>query len=169
MEPFDRTDELHLTAAEGWLELGNAFEAAAEWDQLSPVAQQHPSALELRWQILARLGDWDCAARVAENLVRAAPDNSAGWLHRAYALRRATDGGLEQAWLALHPAAEKFPEEPVIAYNLACYATQLGRLDEGWEWLLRSLQISKDPQRVRRMALKDADLQLLWPRIQGLS
>ncbi len=53
----------------------------------------------------------------------------AGWLHRAYALRRVANGGLPQAWDALLPAAEKFPGEPVIAYNLSCYACQMQQLD----------------------------------------
>lgn len=168
MEPLDRTDEIHLSAAEGWFELGNAFEASAEWDLLSPSGRRHPNALEVRWQILARLGDWATAVQVADELVTQAPDSCNGWLHRAYAIRRAPRGGLEKAWEALHPAAEKFPDKDLIAYNLACYATQLGRLDEGWEWFLRAQQIGKDARLMRQMALKDDDLKPLWVRIRGL-
>jgi tetratricopeptide (TPR) repeat protein len=152
----------------GWFELGNPAEAAAEWDRLSPDARQHPHALEVRWQILRSLGEWDTAVDLAEDMVARTPDSCAGWLHRAYALRRASQGGLEKAWAALYPAAEKFPEEDIVAYNLACYATQMGRLDEGWEWFLRALQISSDPPRVRQMALRDDDLQPLWERVRGL-
>lgn len=168
MEPLNPPDTHHLSAVEGWLELGNPREAVAEWDRLSPMARHHPAALELRWQILACQQDWDTAVEVADELVTLAPDTPAGWLHRAYALRRASTGGLTQAWDALHPAADHFPEQDIIAYNLACYATQLGRLDEGWEWYLRALQISSDTRRVRRMALIDRDLEPLWDRIRGL-
>jgi tetratricopeptide (TPR) repeat protein len=168
MSDFDHTDQHYLLAAEGWLELGNAYEAHAEWERLSPAAKEHVAALELRWQILARLGQWDTAVEVAEKLVASAPELCAGWLHRAFALRRATGGGLERAWSALRPAADHFPEEDLVAYNLACYATQMGRLDEGWEWFLRAVQITDDSRRLRRMGLKDADLKPLWPRIRGL-
>lgn len=168
MQPLEAPDPHYLSAAEGWLGLGNPKEAAAEWDRLSPDGQRHPAALEIRWQIFARVADWDGALEVARALVVAAPDECVGWLHRAYALRRATTGGLEQAWDALHPAADKFPEEDVVAYNLACYATQLGRPDEGWEWYLRAVQISGDGKRVKAMALRDDDLKPLWERIQAL-
>lgn len=168
MQPLDAPDRHHLAAAEGWFELGNPEESALEWERLSPVGRRHPAALEVRWQLLARAGDWDGAAGVADQLVAGAPDVSVGWLHRAYALRRAREGGLERAWAALRPAAERFPEEDIIAYNLACYATQLGRPDEGWEWFLRAMQISGDPKRVRRMGLMDDDLAPLRDRIRGL-
>lgn len=169
MEPLEPFDAHSLSAAEGWLELGNLTEANREWDRLSAEARRHPAALEVRWQLMARIGDWDEAVQVAESLVNRVPDVSVGWLHRAYALRRATYGGLEQAWQSLHPAADRFPEEEIIAYNLACYATQLGRMDDGWEWYLRASQISSDARRTRRMALLDDDLKPLWDRIRGLA
>lgn len=168
MQQLDTPDRHYLAAAEGWFELGNPKEAELEWKRLSASARRHPAALELRWQILACQGDWDRAVKVAEDLVSRAPELCSGWLHRAYALRRASKGGLELAWEALHPAAEQFPEEDIVAYNLACYATQMGRTDEGWEWFLRAMQISSRPSAVREMGLKDKDLLPLWTRIRGL-
>ncbi len=168
MSLLDPPDRHHLLAAEGWCELGNPAEAELEWDRLSEKAQAHPAALELRWQILSRLEDWERAVGAAEQLITCAPHVCSGWLHRAYALRRAASGGLKRAWDALHPAAEQFPEEEVVAYNLACYATQMGRADEGWEWFLRALQISSSTADLRKMALKDDDLRPLWERIRGL-
>lgn len=168
MDPIDPTDTRRLSAAEGWLELGNAFEARAEWDALSPVAQEQPAALDLRWQILARIGDWTEAAQVAERLVLRAPDLSAGWLHRSYAVRRAPHGGLQQAWNVLLPAAQKFPKDETVAYNLACYATQLGRPEDGWSWFLKALDITQDSSRLRAMALRDGDLRPLWDQIRDL-
>lgn len=166
MQPLEPPDNHHLAAAEGWLELGDPREAATEWNRLAPGARHHPAALELRWQILARLEHWPQAVLAADELVALEPESPAGWLHRAYALRRSPAGGLQQAWEALHPAADLFPEEPIVAYNLACYATQLGQLDDGWEWFLRALQIAPDTRAVRRMALADEDLKPLWDRIR---
>lgn len=165
MEPPDRH---YVLAAEGWLELGNLAEAVREWEGLSSEGRVHPAALQVRWHILAHGEAWDEALRVAEDLVRRAPEVCAGWLHRAYAMRRCSGGGLQQAWEVLHPAADRFPEEEIVAYNLACYATQLGREDEGWEWFLRASQVSRNAGRLRVMALRDADLQPLWERIRGM-
>jgi len=155
-------------ATEGWLELGLPTEAAAEWARLSPAARHLPAAIDLRWQIAAALKDWDHGVELGEQLIALAPDSADGWLRRAYALRRSARGGLEPAWNVLHPAADQFPEEETIAYNLACYATQLGRLDEGWEWFLRALVITRDSTALRRLGLSDADLKPLWDRIRGL-
>lgn len=168
LAPIAPPDSHYLVAVEGWLELGNPREAAAEWERLSPEGRRHPAALERRWQILARLEAWDAAVETAIHLTAAVPHLAAGWLHHAYALRRATHGGLPAAWEVLHAAAERFPDEDVVAYNLACYATQLGRPDEGWEWFLRALQISENAGTVRHMGLHDPDLEKLWSRIRGL-
>lgn len=161
-------DTHHYSAAEGWLELGLPKDASEEWNRLSPAARLHPAALELRWRICIELQDWDRGVEIGDELIVLLPDSAAGWLHRAYAMRRATRGGLQNAWDALHPAADKFPQDETVAYNLSCYATQLGRLDEGWEWFLRALMISKDSGRVRRFGLRDDDLRPLWERIRGL-
>ncbi|MBX3748122.1 MAG: tetratricopeptide repeat protein [Verrucomicrobiae bacterium] len=168
MQALQPPDHHHLAAAEGWFELGNDFEAAAEWDRLSSTARQHPAALELRWHIAARRQDWEHALALAGELVARAPGLPVGWLHRAYAFRRTPQGGLQAAWDALLPAAQHFPEERLIAYNLACYAACLGRLDDAWEWFLRASQIAGDARTLRQLALKDPDLEPLWPRIRGL-
>ena len=168
LPPLPPPDSHFLIAVEGWLELGDPREAAAEWNRLSEEGRRHPAALERRWQILARQEAWDEAVGAAEELVALLPGLAAGWLHHAYALRRARRGGLNAAWNVLHAAAEKFPTEDVIAYNLACYATQLGRPDEGWEWFLRAQQISDDAVAIRQMGLRDQDLEPLWPRIREL-
>lgn len=168
MQPIQPPDTMILAACEGWLELGNPAEAALEWEQLSRSAKDHPAALELRWHLLARSEQWADAVLVGDALVACAPESCAGWLHRAYAVRRAPDGGLAQAWEVLRPAADLFPTEETVAYNLSCYATQLARPDEGWEWFLRALQISSDPERLKRMGKRDEDLLPLRERIQAL-
>ncbi|MGH7994316.1 MAG: hypothetical protein ACREDQ_12415, partial [Limisphaerales bacterium] len=115
-------DSHHLDAAVGWLGLGCLAEARAELDLISAAQQNHPAVLEARWTICAHEKRWAEALEIAQTELAAAPDDASGWLHRAYALRRVPDGGLSRAWEALLPATEKFPREPVIAYNLSCYA-----------------------------------------------
>jgi len=71
------------------------------------------------------------------------------------------------AWDALLPAAEKFPAEPVIAYNLSCYACQMQQLDLARTWLKRAVVAGKK-EAIKKMALADDDLQPLWPEIKEL-
>jgi tetratricopeptide (TPR) repeat protein len=156
-----------LSAAIGWLELGNPAEARAELDKVSSAYQRHPDVLEVRWMLCAEQRDWPAALSAARAILQAAPDRSSGWLHQAYALRRVSDGGVEKAWDALLPAFEKFPKEPVIAYNLACYGCQMNRLTEAQAWLKRALKIG-GKEKIKEMALRDSDLEPLWEEIRSL-
>ncbi len=160
-------DAHHLNAALGWLGLGCANEARAELENISAANQLHPAVLEVRWTLCAHEQRWADALTIAELELKSAPEDSAGWLHRAYALRRVRAGGLTQAWDALLPAAAKFPTEPVIAYNLSCYACQLQQLDLARTWLHRALNVGKKDV-LKKMALADDDLQPLWPEIKTL-
>jgi len=168
MLKIEPPDTHALSAALGWLELGNAREALAELDTISADNHLHPAVLEVRWAALAEMKQWDRALEIADELVRVLPRKAGGWLHRAYALRRAPQGGLPQAWAALLPAAEKFPQEFLIAFNLACYACQMEQYDEARRWLKRASEIS-DKAKVKEMALADSDLEPLWPEIRAQS
>lgn len=165
---LDPADRHVLSAVQGWLLLGLPEEAAAEWSRLTPPGRVTPAGLHLRWQTLAALRDWEQALRAADELVMRHDDDPAGRLFQAYALRRVPGGGLEHAWRVLHAAAAKFPEVDVIAYNLACYAAQLGRADDAWEWYLRAIQLTGDHAALAAVALADDDLEPLWPRIREL-
>jgi len=167
MNPIEPPDSHRLLAASGWLDLGCAADALKELDGLSAKHLRHPDALELRWLIQAELKDWTAALETAVQLVETAPNRPAGWLHRAYALRRVPKGGLQLAWDCLLPAQGEFPKEPVIPYNLSCYACQMGRLDESRKWLKLALQEDKNDV-IRTMALKDEDLRKLWDEIREM-
>jgi len=160
-------DTHFLTAAVGWLELGNVAEAGTELERVAPALRDHPEVLEVRWLIHAQEKNWEAGVAVAQKLVEVAPQRFSGWLHRAYALRRAKGGGLGAASDALLPAVEKFPGEPTVPYNLACYACQKGLLAEAREWLQRAVKIA-GRENIRSMALNDEDLQQLWEEIKGM-
>jgi len=166
MEPLGPPESHFLSAAIGWIGLGNLAEAEAELGQIGPALQQHPDVLEVRWSLLAQQQKWDEAVQVARWLLHAAPERPTGWIHQAYALRRATHGGLDQAWAVLLPAFDKFPKESIIAYNLACYACQMGRLDDARTWLKRAFALAHKDE-IRRQALADLDLQPLWAELRG--
>lgn len=165
---LDPADRHVLSAMQGWLLLGLPGEAEDEWTRLTPAGRAFREALHLRWQTCAARCDWAGGLAVADELEARHPDDPAAPLFQAYALRRVAGGGLPRAWLVLHAAAEKFPEVDTIAYNLACYAAQLGRPDEGWEWYLRATQLTGDHAALTALALRDDDLRPLWPRIREL-
>ncbi len=167
MEPLEPPETHYLSGALGWLGLGNIAEAKAELGRIAPARQNHPDVLEARWQICAEEKHWEQGLQIARALIHAAPERVTGWLHQAYALRRTTGGGLQDAWDVLLPVSDKFPEEPIVSYNLACYACQLNQLDSARGWLRRAVALAgKDA--IRRMALEDSDLQPLWAEIKQI-
>ena len=173
MSPNPETPELHppdthhFSSAIGWLELGVPAEADAELQRISAPCQNHPDVLELSWQICVARKHWETALQVAESLIQHAPESATGWVHRAYALRRAKGGGLEKAWEALFPTFSKFPKMPIIPYNLACYAAQFGRLADAWDWLHKAVEAGERVEIIKRMALADSDLKALWDRVRA--
>jgi tetratricopeptide (TPR) repeat protein len=167
MPKLEPPQSYHLSAALGWLELGNCGEARAELDQLAEQWRDHPDVLELIWASSARGEQWEFALDIANQLVEKAPRRASGWLHRAYALRRAKGGGVEAAWNALLPAYKQFTDEATIPYNLSCYACQMRKLDEARTWLDLAVKAGGRKQ-IKAMALKDEDLEPLWPEIRRL-
>lgn len=159
-------DYHRVNAALGWLGLKCPAEARAELDAIAATQQSHPAVLEARWLLCSHEQLWSDALAVADRELATAPDEAGGWLHRAYALRRVAGGGLTKAWEALLPAADKFPGEPVIPYNLACYACQLGDPGSARDWLQRAVSAG-GRETIKKMALADEDLKAMWPEIDG--
>jgi len=166
VHPLEPPDTHLISAAIGWIGLGNIDEALSELSQISPAQQSHPDVLEVRWQLYAEQKQWDKALQVARGLMATAPERSSGWLHQAYALRRVPDGGVKQAWQALLPAFDKFPKEAIIAYNLSCYACQMKQLEAARVWLKRAVFLG-GKEKFKRMALEDVDLKPLWDEIRS--
>jgi tetratricopeptide (TPR) repeat protein len=157
-------DVFCVNAAMGWLELGNPKEALSELQQISPMYASHPDVLEVKWHIWARMDRWDCSLPIAKTICEVAPDRPQGWLHQAVSLYRLKK--TEEAWNLLLPMADKFPQSWVIPYDLACYACQLGKLEEGRAWLRKAFRLG-EAEEVRSAALSDPDLEQLWPEIES--
>jgi hypothetical protein len=163
--PVEPPDSHHLSSAIGWLELGNHLEANLDLQKIKPLLRTHPDVMEVRWRIYAKAKWWEACVDLSNALVRLAPERSSGWIYRAYGLRRTK--GLLAAWMSLLPGAEKFQNEWLIAYHLACYSCQLGNLDGARKWLAVAVQ-KGDKQQVKKQALADQDLKALWPEIRDL-
>ena len=84
------------------------------------------------------------------------PDEPSWPIALAYAIRRSR--GLVFANELLQQAGEKFPNCGTIHFNLACYAAQLGQLDEARQRLGRAIQLDKG---FAAMAKTDPDLEAI--------
>jgi len=165
--PLPPPHQHRLNAVEGWLALGLPEEARSELDALPENLRRESAVLDAEFAVHAHQGDWQAAFETTGRHMQWHPDDSGAWIHRSYAARRRPGGGLGEAFDLLLPAADRFPMEGVIPYNLACYCAQQNQPDEAWRWLLRAAQIS-GAERIRRMASKDPDLQALRARLASL-
>jgi tetratricopeptide (TPR) repeat protein len=152
-------DSHYLSAAQGWLELGNHVEAAAELEKVPPALRAHPDVIEVRAAIHARAARWRECIEASSALIRYAPKRPAGWIHRSYALHELKR--TLEAFDALLPAVERFPGEWIIPYNLACYCSRLGRLEEARIWLEKAFKLG-DRKQLQPLAVTDPDLKMLW-------
>ena len=75
----------------------------------------------------------------------------------AYATRRAES--IQAAKDILLDAEPKFPKEPAIKYNLACYFCQMGDIQNARNYLRKAFEIDLN---WRIAALEDEDLKPLW-------
>ena len=90
MKPLEPPDSHHLSAAVGWLGLGNVAEAGAELEKIAPQFHSHPDVLTVQFDIHAATGKWDAAAEIAGTLTQLEPEEPGTWVSLAYATRRKT-------------------------------------------------------------------------------
>jgi|HubBroStandDraft_2_1064218.scaffolds.fasta_scaffold667285_2 Flp pilus assembly protein TadD len=167
MQPLEPPDSHFVSAALGWLELGNWREAAAELEAVAPAMSQHPAVVRLRYEIHAKAGHWELATQDALILAKAVPDEPSTWTQLAYATRRKPGGGIPPAKAILAAAHKRFPGEALIAYNLACYECQLGNLPQARVLLREAFQL-ENRAIIKQMSLSDPDLEPLRQEIEKM-
>jgi tetratricopeptide (TPR) repeat protein len=147
------------------LSLSHTAEAAV----LSSVAKTTPEDKTRNEVLGARVGiymaakKWNMAAAVASHLVKVDPGTAGWWISLAYALRRTES--VEKAEAILLRAQTIHPKVAMIAFNLACYASVTGRIEDAKARLRHAIELDKD---IRELALDDEDLKPLWNWIASL-
>jgi predicted Zn-dependent protease len=164
MDALEPPASLYLDAARGWYLLGCLKEALEDLQQIPPELQVHPDVLEVRFAICAKARKWIVCMEIAAAMLDLAPERPTTWINSALTLHELKQ--TEDAWEALASVQDRFPDVPGIAYNLACYACKLGRLDESRHQLQRAMK--SGGAEFHRMALENDDLQPLWIEIKAM-
>jgi len=163
MKEFGPPDMFHLRAASGWLELGNHLEANEELEKIEPKLRAHPDVLEIRWQIYAKEKKWEACVDISLAVMKTAPDRPEGWIHHSFALHELKR--TQEAFDNLLSVADKFLDGWTIPYNLACYCSQLGRIEEARSWFKKA--VAMDDKQVAKIGIDDPDLKPLWDSMGG--
>lgn len=156
--PISFEDQRHLNAAEGYASLGMFAEADAELNEVALEIRRLPEYLGVRLSCFVALKAWGEAGAVARTLSEMQPNEAQWFISLAYATRRAQS--IEAARAILLEASIRFPKEPIIPYNLACYDCQLGDLAAARVFFRAALKM--EPKTIWRMAQEDDDLKPLW-------
>lgn len=164
MSPLSHPDNHHLEAAEGWLGLGDWQEASIELNEIQPSLQNHPSVLEVRYKIHAAAKQWDLALAVAQAVQQRLPDELWGHFYAAYAEHELKLTAA--AYQTLKAVVMRYPKDYLIRYNLACYACQLGNLEEAQQWFQQAGALT-DKRDLVKQACEDPDLKPLWARFRS--
>jgi Flp pilus assembly protein TadD len=153
----------HVLASSGYLELGMFDAAALVLEEIAPEDENRTEVLGMRVQLYMAAKKWDMAAAVASHLVKVDLGTAGWWISLAYALRRTES--VEKAEAILLRAQAIHPKVAMVAFNLACYASVAGRMEEAKERLRHAIELDKE---ARKLALEDEDLKPLWDWIGGL-
>jgi len=127
--------------------------------------RSHPDVLRVRYGIYSKAKKWELAAEVARAVSEILPTESWGFVQYAFALHELKR--TKEAQAVLLPSADKFPDEYLISYNLACYCCQLGQLKDSMRWLGNAID-KAGKKEIRLMALDDPDLEPLWIEISEI-
>ena len=130
------------------------------WDELEEIPAEERGesvVLRMRVEIYRTLGKWYEMTEIAAHLVKVDPGQPDHWMSLAWAQRRSM--GIPEAEMTLLAAAERFPQEATIHFNLACYACKQGRLDEARGLLKTAIEL--EPA-FKEASLKDEDLEAIW-------
>jgi predicted Zn-dependent protease len=139
--------------AEGYSELGMLDDALGELAQLDAEQQDRAEILRMRIDIFLRKQSWIDALRLSQQFCAANPNQPFGFVHTAYCLHEL--GRTPEAKQTLLDGPAALLDEPVYYYNLACYDTVLGNLDQAKVYLRASFRLNKS---FREMAKTDPDL-----------
>ena len=152
--PFSDKDRKHLSAAQGYLELGMVADSAAELGQIAPKCREQLEFLAIRAGILHETKEWTTLQTVAGKLAVMDPTDPQWPISLAYATRRAQS--LDLARVVLLHALKLHPKEALIHFNLACYDCQLGDHSSALSFIEAALRLRPS---MRSMALEDPDLE----------
>jgi len=147
----------------GYYELGMWDDALAEIAIIERELKAEASAEEplpqveldeLRLVVFQGAKRWAAMRQLAEACAEAEPARASWFISWAFALRR--EESIPAARRILQRAVLLHPDEALISFNLACYAAQLGELDEARQRLDRAVAL--DPA-LKKNAQDDPDLE----------
>ncbi len=152
-----------LSYANGYRELGMFKESLEELSRLPEQLATRIQTLQMKLAIYFDAKDWHAAECTAKEITMREPNDPGHFVNLAFATRRSKS--IQDANAILLSTVERFPNESIVHYNLACYACMEGDLETAKDRLVKS--ISLDPSYLNT-AKSDTDLAALTDWLENL-
>jgi len=156
----ERALQIHLQAAQGYLELGMIEEALTELSLIDHALLEDPDILELRLHILIQAERWQEAIAVAEQILLMDHEMLAAFIQGAFALHEL--GRTTEARDLLLKGPLLLQKDPTFHYNIGCYEAVLGNHEAALQSLQKSFAMDAS---FRDFAKRDPDLHQLLPSL----
>lgn len=144
----------HIKSAWGYLQLGMYEDANDSLDNLSPEFKATMEVMSLRAWVHSESESWESLREVSSFLVHEWPTECQHWIWLGYSTRRCRT--VAEAESVLLDALKIHVFEPMIHFNLACYACVMGNLDLSRVRLNSAIELNPE---IRTLALADPDLE----------
>ena len=163
LPPHFLRPQVHLSRARGYFELEMFEDAKKELRALPDQMPWSKFGCELLVTIHQAQKSWEEMMMIANQLRRDFPEEAQWWIMSAYATRRHIS--VADAEKILQEGMLMHTREPMIKYNLACYACLLHRFDDCMNLLKESVAID---EKYKLLALEDEDLREIREKLLEL-
>ncbi|MBT3480337.1 MAG: hypothetical protein HN457_02750 [Opitutales bacterium] len=151
-----------LQYANGYLDLGMVHDAKAELDLIDEKDRSNSEVLSMRVRLFLEARNWKKMVTLSKQLVELDSDVAFGWVNWAYALRELER--IEEAKDVAIRGLGSIPREAVLWFNLACYCSLLGEVEDSSNHLNKSIALEKS---FEAKSVDDPDLDNLWAWIRS--
>ena len=154
---LNATDQLHLNAAAGHLQLGDALDAWHELEMIAPQARAQTEVLVVRLAVCRALKDWALSEDIARVLIAREPHNVMHVVALAEIMGRRE--GPVAAAAVYEFAVDRFPGFALLRVSLAVELVKAGQVDDAKRVLRTAFELDPD---LRLVALDHPGLNPLW-------
>jgi len=155
--PLSATDQLHLNAAAGHLQLGDAMDAWHELEMITPLNRAQTEVLGVRLAVCRALKNWEAAEEIARTLIKREPTNIMHVVALAEVMGHRE--GPVAAAAVYEFAVDQFPDFALLRVSLAVELIKAGQVDDAKRVLKTAFEL--DPA-LRLVALDHPGLNVLW-------
>jgi tetratricopeptide (TPR) repeat protein len=151
------TDQLHLNAAAGFLQIGEPMDAWNELEEIAAANRAKVEVLTVRLAVCRGLEKWELAEEVARHLIKHDPHNVMHIVALAEVMGHRE--GPVAAAAVYELAIGRFPDLALLRVSLAVELVKAGQVDDAKRVLKTAFELNPA---LRLVALDHPGLNVLW-------